>query len=171
MSTDTEACPPPTHKTCSACGEIKPLEEFYVNRAMPDGKSYVCKECQKSQVAEFHARRPFYNIMQAAKNRAKKSGVPFDIDEEYLEDIWTGHCPVFQTKLRLPGKGTKQQVNGKHGPSLDRIRPDRGYVRGNVIWISQAANLIKSNATSSDILTVGRWLEQTMKEIEQHEAD
>lgn len=32
-------------KTCSKCGEAKPLDEFYVSRAKTDGRQNYCKAC------------------------------------------------------------------------------------------------------------------------------
>ena len=54
-------------------------------------------------------------------------------------------------------------------PSLDRLVPDKGYVPGNVIWISLRANQIKSDGTSEEIFRVAEWLQQTEEEIKRHE--
>ncbi len=32
-------------KTCSKCGVAKPLDEFYIRKATPDGRQYYCKAC------------------------------------------------------------------------------------------------------------------------------
>ena len=34
-------------KRCATCKEDKPRKEFYINRAKPDGRQYLCKICQK----------------------------------------------------------------------------------------------------------------------------
>lgn len=170
MSTDTEACPPPTHLTCASCGETKHRDDFYDHKGRSGGKGSYCKDCAKAKAAQQRLERPYYNGLQQAKKRAKMYGVPFALDEEYLEAIWTGTCPVFHTRLRLPGVGTKAQINQMDTPSLDRIRPELGYVPGNVIWISMYANLIKSHATHQEIRRVADWLEEIEKEILDHEA-
>jgi hypothetical protein len=33
-------------KRCCDCGHTKPLEDFHVNLAMPDGRQYRCKSCR-----------------------------------------------------------------------------------------------------------------------------
>ena len=33
-------------KACSKCGEVKPLDEFATDRARPDGRRGVCRECR-----------------------------------------------------------------------------------------------------------------------------
>ena len=36
-------------KTCSKCGETKPLNEFHNSSRAPDGHRYNCKECQRTR--------------------------------------------------------------------------------------------------------------------------
>jgi len=36
----------PTHKTCTLCGETKPIAEFYRQSSMRDGHRNECKTCQ-----------------------------------------------------------------------------------------------------------------------------
>ena len=157
-------------KTCTGCGETKPLSEFHKDKYSRDGLTKYCKTCISTRGKEFQKKRPFYRTVENARRRAKARDLPFSLTEEYLESIWTGVCPVFQTRLNLPSHGEGHTVTVTR-PSLDRIRPDMGYVKGNVIWISSTANLIKSNASSADILAVGAWLQQTEEEIKRHEAD
>jgi len=45
-------------------------------------------------------------------------------------------------------------------PSVDRIRPELGYVPGNVAVISVKANFIKGNATAAEIRLVAEWLDK-----------
>ncbi len=61
------------------------------------------------------------------------------------------HCPVLGTKLEYgPGRGRKLYANGA-AASLDRIRNEDGYVRGNVIIVSLRANLLKGQATIDEL--------------------
>jgi len=45
-------------------------------------------------------------------------------------------------------------------PSLDRIDPKKGYVRGNIIVLSHLANTIKSHATPDELETVAAFVRQ-----------
>lgn len=99
--------------------------------------------------------------------RAKDRDLPFSITEEYLESIWTGVCPVFQTRLNLPSHGGNTLSPAK--PSLDRMVPDKGYVPGNVVWISLRANQMKNDGNSEELFRVAEWLQQTEEEIKRHE--
>jgi hypothetical protein len=51
---------------------------------------------------------------------------------------------------------------GKHNPdnqaTLDKIDPAKGYIEGNVMFISNLANRIKDKANSTQIRRVADWL-------------
>ena len=83
-------------------------------------------------------------IFNSAKARAKRRKLPIDIN---LEDIIVPeYCPVLGIKLSR-GNG-KSQPNS---PSLDRIKPELGYVKTNIKIISHKANTIKNNSTIEEI--------------------
>jgi len=129
----------------------------------------MTEQSRKRDVAAYDRERyrqriesePFKEKARYLKARSKQRGIPFDLTAEYLEDLWTGTCPIFETELRLPyakeGKSHPDPTD-MHQPSLDRISPSKGYVPGNVVWMSMMANTIKATATSSQILAVGYWL-------------
>ena len=78
------------------------------------------------------------------KNKCLSKGVPFDISINDI-DIPT-HCPLLGIKLEsgLPR-------NSPQSPSIDKIIPSLGYVKGNVWVISMRANTIKHNASLQEI--------------------
>jgi hypothetical protein len=39
-------------KRCCDCRQLKPLDQFHVNRDMPDGRQYRCKTCRALYDAE-----------------------------------------------------------------------------------------------------------------------
>jgi hypothetical protein len=47
-------------------------------------------------------------------------------------------------------------------PSLDRIDPKKGYVKGNVAVISYKANRIKQDATPEELEAVASWLRSVL---------
>lgn len=89
-----------------------------------------------------------------ARSRAKTKDLPFDIDGEYLRSIAPSHCPV----LGMPLEWSLQRHSGHmpNSPSLDRIVPERGYVKGNVWIISYRANQIKSDASHDELKLVAK---------------
>ena len=94
--------------------------------------------------------------LKSAKKRAEAKQLPFDLDLEYLESIAMFRCPVFLTKLTWGefGKGAPTS----NSPSLDRIVPDKGYVKGNVRFLSNLANSMKQNATQEQLLLFANWV-------------
>lgn len=94
-------------------------------------------------------------MLQNARNRAKKYGIPFDLSSE---DITVPElCPVLGTPIA--------KSNGKlndNSPSLDRLVPALGYVKGNVRVISWRANRIKSDASVEELRKLVEYLESTV---------
>jgi hypothetical protein len=79
-----------------------------------------------------------------ARTRAKAAGVPFTIT---VDDIYIpSHCPVLGIPLVRNPKG-----GGPDSPSLDRIDPEKGYVPGNIVVVSNKVNTIKSTATLEEL--------------------
>ena len=101
-----------------------------------------------------------YRWITTAKYRAKKKGIPFDLA---IEDVLPlpERCPA----LGIPLKRNKHGKSGApNSPSLDRIVPDRGYVKGNIRVISLKANMIKQNGTLAEIRKVADWFESVYPE-------
>jgi hypothetical protein len=67
------------------------------------------------------------------RRRANSTSIPYNLDIDYLESIYPkdNKCPIFGIELEW---GLENGHN--NSPSLDRIHPALGYVKGNVIWIS-----------------------------------
>lgn len=104
---------------------------------------------------------PWYILFQAAKNRATRKGVPFTLEQEDIKvlciDLTT--CPVLGIEL-----GWFNTSMLDNSPSLDRIIPSLGYVKGNIAVISQKANRIKNDATAEELGKVYSWLNKQRKE-------
>lgn len=83
-------------------------------------------------------------MIQSAKFRAKRDGVPCTIKPEDI--VIPKTCPALGIPLK---QGNRR--NHANAPTLDRIIPELGYVPGNVRVISHRANLIKNNATLEEL--------------------
>lgn len=83
-------------------------------------------------------------MVVAARQRAKKAGVPFDLTAEDI--AIPDACPVLGIPLEASfGRSTPQS------PSLDRVIPKLGYVKGNVLVVSNRANVIKGDASVEEL--------------------
>lgn len=102
--------------------------------------------------------QPFYMYNIHKRSGCRTKGIRYELNGDYLEKIWTGTCPVFGTPLDVPMKHARGK--GSHNTAhLDRIDPDKGYVVGNVAWISGRANRIKYNATLEELKLLVNWVE------------
>ena len=100
-----------------------------------------CPDCNSAYMRDYQRRRrlrdPARALWERARNRAADKGLPFGLR---LSDIAIPvFCPVLDVPLAIGGSRSGAS------PSLDRVRPDEGYVPGNVRCISDQANKLKSN--------------------------
>lgn len=95
---------------------------------------------------------PEYSMYKAAKGRAQRKGLPFDI--EVCDVVIPDMCPVFGIPLEC---GIKQIHDGS--PTLDRKVPSLGYVKDNVFVISHKANTIKSHGTAEEHRIIADWID------------
>jgi len=93
---------------------------------------------------------PKKQLVIAAKVRAKKKRLPFNITEKDFEIPET--CPYLGIPLVLASGESKRGGGNGNAPSLDRIDNKLGYVKGNVEVISRRANTMKSDATAQELL-------------------
>lgn len=156
-------------KACKACKESKPLEAFHRDAQRKDGLRIYCKACDKVRIASWGSvnkelkaathkawieANPINQLLSSAKTRAKKAGLPFDLT---IEDIQIPEvCPVLGIPLIRNLGGSYPTPNS---PSIDRIIPTLGYVRGNIAVISNRANTIKQDANVEELTAVRDWLD------------
>ena len=92
-------------------------------------------------------------MLNAARARAKKRGIPFDIE---LGDLnYPDVCPILGIPL-IRRSGSFHQ----NSPTIDRIDPAKGYTKGNVHVVSFRANRIKWNATLDELRKIVAFLER-----------
>ena len=110
------------------------------------------KEKIKGYINKFISKNPTNVLLISAKHRAKKKKLPFNIDNKFLKKIYPKNnmCPVLNVPFQL-GFLNENKKNKDYAPSLDRIIPKKGYVKGNVIIVSNIVNRIKQNV-SVDII-------------------
>jgi hypothetical protein len=97
------------------------------------------------------ARNPESYLLARARNRAKTDGIVFDLG--VADIVIPESCPI----LGIPLMRRAGNCAGPNSPSLDRIIPSRGYVRGNVQVISHRANSMKRDDTLDELVRLGEW--------------
>jgi len=108
---------------------IQRLNKDYVKKEYEYHKKYI----ESDRIKSMHS---------AAKRRARYNNLPFNL--EISDIIIPEYCPLLNIKM---------EYNTPYAPSLDRIIPELGYTKGNVIVISRKANTMKNNATLEQLKT------------------
>lgn len=92
----------------------------------------ICKRCSDEFVI--------------TNNRAKTKGLDFDLNHDFLLDLWTlqgGRCAISGRILDLNPYGYKGQVN-PNAPSIDRVVPNKGYTKNNIRFVCYQVNVALS---------------------------
>lgn len=95
-------------------------------------------------------------LVIAARKRATRQGIPFTITSKDLK--LPSRCPVFGTAL-----SNDYHEDTDNYPSIDRLRPELGYVPGNVAIISRRANRIKSDCSVEELTQIVEYLKERLK--------
>ena len=107
-----------------------------------------------------HVRELKQTLYKLAKGRARKKGLEFNIE---LKDIHIPKkCPILKVPLIC---------STRYSPSIDRIYPDKGYVKGNIAVISALANSMKANATPQELLIFAKNIKKYMDLYQEVEVD
>ena len=144
--------PPPEkladgHLWCTGCASEKPIELFSRNKHQRNGRANWCKACIKRlwQRPDYQKRRKerreadwSHSLAIECRARARKRGIAHDITGKDIQI--PEFCPVLGIRL-VPLQGRRVD----NAPSVDRIDPAKGYVKGNVAVISWKANRLKSD--------------------------
>jgi hypothetical protein len=129
---------------CRECWEVHTPQE-------QKDKFFLKKEQRKTAERDWHRNNIERTIWKGAKHRAKKQGVPFNI--EICDIDIPEYCPILGLKLA--------QSEGKTSgcsPSLDKIVPSKGYVKGNIQIISWKANSLKKDATLEELEKISDYI-------------
>ena len=133
-------------RVCYSCDRLLAAAQLYGRKS---------RECRSCRARRAHARtdqQRFEDLLSVARARATKRGLPFDLTVTDLEI--PKRCPVLDIELRW---GSWRQRD--HSPSLDRLIPERGYVKGNVLVVSWLANNIRGSFTPEQLRRVANFYE------------
>jgi len=105
------------------------------------------KDWEKEWRKHYSEYSPEKRLLWAARARAKKKNVFFDIEEKDI--LIPTHCPYLGIPLRM---GSRLGEDRSDVCSLDRIIPSKGYTRDNIEVISQLANTMKNSASPEQLI-------------------
>jgi hypothetical protein len=143
--------------SCSCGGKTKSTRRNEIT----SGKTQSCGCLRKEKVNAKNRERfdpnaisktTEYKMLARARHRAKKNNLPFNIE---LSDIVIPEiCPLLGIKLE-----SNTDKTSPNNPSLDKIIPEKGYVKGNIWVVSLRANKLKNDATLQELKTLVENLE------------
>lgn len=169
-----------TTVTCAGCGISFEKSNGELKRRLAKGRPLYCtKKCAadsglkynlgdyfgKGDLANFKGKlgrglddlSPFRFFLNRALYRCKKKGYETDLDVEYLQAIWEaqkGICPLSGVEMELPigTAGWEDATSRPTKGSIDRIDSSKGYLKGNVRFVSLIANYAKSIWSDAEVL-------------------
>lgn len=161
-------------KTCSKCGEVKPLSEFIGSSRNKSGYAALCITCNRERDRAYRqsciekdlVEWKLTELIRTSKRRARETGIEHDLDLNYLREILPECCPYLGAKFHWESKaGCGNRATHPHSPSIDRIDGSKGYIKGNVAIVSHRANTIKHNATEQELFRIGRAVSRLKVEL------
>ena len=153
-------------KQCTTCKGYFPLNLFYKRKDRKGGLSVQCKKCESTATSKYgNTERGFlFRLYLRIKSRIKHKrfrDLPekekdkhrcYITREEFL-DLWENHKLKYGYRCALLGDEiihkttTKEQTNKSNSISVDRLNPEIGYTKENIIFISNKANNMKNAVT------------------------
>jgi hypothetical protein len=158
---------------CDTCNEEFEKRKGEYNRKVRLGKTkfYCSRSCHgknKDNVKHIIANRSNfpvwelndnkkdeYSKFKPAMRKAKQRSKTFDLTLEHLKDLWEkqqGRCPFTGFDLELRTYQSEDPPLGIRSASLDRIDNDKGYVEGNVRWVSVMFNYARNIFSDQDVI-------------------
>ena len=152
-------------KICTTCNQQKEFKEFNRSKTSFDGYEYACKSCRNIQVNIWRSTekgyiRTLYHTMKKRINQErfinsseeikKKHTVYLTIEE--FEDLWKQHKEKHGYKCLLTGikmthVPSKENMSNSNNISTDRLNPNIGYTKENIIFVSANVNTKKGAVT------------------------
>lgn len=151
---------------CGICKVSKPEDKFGPDKrnVHRNYKSNSCLDCTNvyshkrlnklytKNDLNYYITRLFYGISNRHKIKNKYNKLPFDIDKQYLIDLYykqEGKCAISKIEMtHFSGKNTGQHYNNI---SVDRIIPNKGYTKENIQLVCTIINIMKHTLTMNEL--------------------
>lgn len=136
-------------KVCVDCEVEKPGKANFKRKMFAiDGLEDVCNDCRRL----LRTAPVVMRIFKSAKARAAKKKLPFTI--QVSDIVIPEFCPVLGIELAKKHARLFNDIR----PSLDRFKPELGYVPGNIAVISWKANRLKNNGSTEEFEKLAAWM-------------
>jgi hypothetical protein len=165
-------------KKCFRCMQWKDISLFNKSPKGSGGVSKMCRECYNShpsvKQAENNRKARIRRAVSSGdieyyvrfrinclRNHAKRKGIAFDLDFDFMYRLWqeqAGLC--YYIGLPMTGSMKQNGFQAWDSPSVDRKEPSLGYIKGNVVWCTFAANSFKQSLNETqfaDAVKNAKW--------------
>lgn len=161
-------------KRCAKCKSVYKTCHFEHTKVGKRVISSVCNLCRRAR-ASFSDPLSYYAryLVRLSRARAKKLGIPHDIDHHFVEARFReqdGRCALCGRRVTLfhhpdARLSPDQRRRGHHfhvrNISLDQIVPQGGYTTDNVQIVDRNCNFAKSNMTDAEFIEMCRYVVRT----------
>jgi len=140
-------------KTCTRCGEAKPLDQFHHRNASSDGLQPGCKDCcKKDSLSRYQSggsvqvkryQQSFAGKLVQYRRNAKGRGIPFLLTDEQFSTYWQVPCSYCSSEISTVG--------------IDRIDSSIGYQLDNCVSCCTTCNIMKMDIDEDE------WYEHMIK--------
>lgn len=145
---------------CNTCGEEKEESCFVLRKERSNKYRNICKLCYSARQRQNYYKRkkenPFIFKHDKLSMSAKNRGIPYDLTPEFLKFIWTGICPISGEEIFLT-TSSAERID-ENAAELDRFDPVKGYIKGNVTWISRKYNRKKLDSNLEELDKLVSWM-------------
>ena len=155
-----------TEKCCLKCGEVKLMDEFTNDRLSKDGKSNICKQCnkvyndshkEKKKQHKRDNRKRYWSSITLRQHKAK--GNIINVSTDFVEQLANNAllCPICKCKLDwIGGNGLN-----KCSPTLDRIDNENELREDNIWIICHKCNATKRDRTMQEFIDYCKMIIET----------
>lgn len=145
-------------KTCIACKETKPLEDFPPVANTPrhknaTGRVNTCNTCttNRRMKRQSGSMEIFLRELFTKSKSARQKKFDWKIEPEDVIELWKeqeGRCALSGVYMTHHlDRGERKEFNA----SIDRIRSNEGYIPGNVQLVCQRVNTIKNDLDEASL--------------------
>lgn len=164
---------------CQNCNKKIQKIKSEIDRQLKKGRTnfYCSKFCSSKQSKTEHLKKwhgkynhnlkigsskdiysNFKWYMKIIRKNSKQKKMTYDIDCEYLKQIWeqqNGLCPITNKKIELRTHDYESKSK-PYSASLDRIDNSKGYIKGNVRFVSLIFNYARNIFSDDDVISFCR---------------
>jgi hypothetical protein len=127
----------------------------YHNLNDDDKKKYI--EYNKVSFKNWASNNIIRVRVLAAKHRAKKKGLEFDIDVNFITELLITQeykCKYSGVLLNTTEIGSETNFLNPNTLSIDRLDSKKGYTRDNVVLVTAIVNSMKNDLSETDFMNV-----------------